>query len=326
MSASAKAPSSDVGTAFRQFVEGRASSVPLPGSGSTWQRFEALRTCAAEDLSLARLVEGHLDALAILAEAGHGIRPGVAYGVWASRSRNGGTVARPVDGGWRLTGSKSFCSGSGLIDRALVTADAPDGYRLIDLDLEEHVTSVEPNSWPAVGMADSVSESLTFGGPVVSESDLIGGAGFYTNRCGFWFGAIGVAACWYGGASGLVAHLIDTLDAEPGDHVSAELGRAVAQLGAMHDSLSNAAKDIDEDPEDLLERARFTALKVRQVVHDLSADVLSTVAAAGGARPLCHDRAQARRAADLYVYLAQHHGAADAAELGRLSLRMHSWL
>ena len=46
--------------------------------------------------------------------------------------------------------------------------------------------------------------------------------------------------------------------------------------------------------------------------------VLGRVAAAGGARPLCHDRSQAQRAADLYVYLAQHHGPQDAVEIGRL--------
>ena len=46
--------------------------------------------------------------------------------------------------------------------------------------------------------------------------------------------------------------------------------------------------------------------------------MLERVVEAGGARMLGHVAAQARRAADLGVYLSQHHGGADAADLGRL--------
>ena len=88
----------------------------------------------------------------------------------------------------------------------------------------------------------------------------------------------------------------------------------------MADVLGEAARYIDGDPGDRQGAARFRALTVRQAVHDSSLEVLSLTAAAGGARPLCHDRAQARRAADLYVYLAQHHGGSDAAQIGRLAL------
>lgn len=43
---------------------------PLPGSGGTAERFAALRAVAEDDLCLARLVEGHVDATAVLAELG----------------------------------------------------------------------------------------------------------------------------------------------------------------------------------------------------------------------------------------------------------------
>ncbi|MFB7664020.1 hypothetical protein ACFC1R_08735 [Kitasatospora sp. NPDC056138] len=42
--------------------------LPLPGSGRTRTRWETLTRWAQWDLSLARLAEGHTDALAILAE------------------------------------------------------------------------------------------------------------------------------------------------------------------------------------------------------------------------------------------------------------------
>jgi hypothetical protein len=310
----------NVHQAVRQFIEKEAVDLPLPGSGRTRQRFEALAAAAAADLSVGRLVEGHVDALAILAEADMAAHEDAIYGVWAARSRHGVTLAIPVDSGWLLGGQKPFCSGIGIIDRVLVTAEAPDGYRLFDIDPEEQVVAVDPHSWPAVGMADSASETLDFGGPVIERSQAVGGPGFYTARPGFWFGAAGVAACWYGGAVGLVDHLLAGVAPEPGDHVLADLGRAISHVEAMRSALQESARGIDADPMDNEAGARLRALTVRQIVHDLSLNVLAAVAAAGGARPLCHDAAQARRAADLYVYLAQHHGGADAADIGRLAL------
>lgn len=283
------------------------------------ERFKILASLAEEDLSLARLGEGHADALAILGEAGHGIRhPGTRYGVWAARSGSGNVIATPVPGGWTLIGRKPFCSGSGLLDRALVTAEAPDGYRLFDVVTSEVVVDTAQDSWPAVGMADSLSETLTFGGSIVPRDEEVGPPGFYSDRPGFWFGACGVAACWSGGARGLVSGVLECTSADPGELVLMEIGRAASWLQAAEDSLWSVARAIDADPADKLDRARLRALAVRQIVHDCCEAVLRLTAAAGGARPLCHDPAQARRAADLYVYLSQHHGDVDAVRLGRL--------
>ena len=299
--------------------------LPLPGRGDTWERFEILASLAEEDLSLARLGEGHADALAILEESGSSRHSEASYGVWAARSGAGGVTATPVVGGWKLAGRKPFCSGSGMVDRALVTAEAPDGYRLFDVDTAEVVVDAIPDSWPAVGMADSLSETLIFGGPVVTEDDAVGPPGFYTDRPGFWFGACGVAACWFGGARGLVAGVVGRLGSDPGEVVLMEIGKAVGSLQAMGDALKSVATAIDADPEDKLEHARPRAMAVRQIVHDFSGAILRQTAAAGGARPLCHDAGQARRAADLYVYLAQHHGGADAVSLGRWALEGQRW-
>jgi alkylation response protein AidB-like acyl-CoA dehydrogenase len=303
------------------------SDLPLPGDGATWDRFDALASLGAEDLSLARLAEGHADALAILSESGRGVPiPGPSYGVWAARSGAGGVSATPVAGGWQLSGSKPFCSGSGMLDRALVTAESPDGYRLFDVATAEVVIDTVPDSWPAVGMADSRSETVRFGGAVVPEDDAVGPPGFYTERPGFWFGACGVAACWFGGARGLVAAVVDSLSGDPGELVLMELGKAVSDIRGMHDALRSVATAIDGDPQDQSDQGRSRALTVRQIVHDSSERVLAHTAAAGGARPLCLDAGQAQRAADLYVYLSQHHGGADAAWLGRLAVEDPRWI
>ena len=310
---------------LKRIAQVEAPTLPLPGSGQTWRRFRALSLWAAENLSLGRLAEGHVDALAILDEAGMKPVSGATYGVWAARTGSDGTTARQESDGWHLTGQKPFCSGNGVIDRALVTADAPDGYRLFDVTLDEHVVATHQDSWVAVGMADSLSDTLEFGGPSIPGNLAIGGPDFYLARPGFWVGAIGVAACWYGGAKALVDHVTDTLPPISSDLVMAEIGHAVAQVNAMRWLLENAAHSIDDDPYDTKGEGRMRAMVLRHAVQHGATQVLGHVAAAGGARPLCHDRSQAQRAADLYVYLAQHHGPQDAAEIGRLALSGAAW-
>jgi alkylation response protein AidB-like acyl-CoA dehydrogenase len=296
------------------------SPVPLPGHGSTRERFERLAAVAEQDLAMARLVEGDADARAILSESGR-ISPDddITYGVWAARSPSAELRAVPTADGWLLHGTKAFCSGSGVIDRALVTAEAPDGYRLFDVSTGDVVTSVVPDSWPAVGMADSASETLVIDGARLPASSAVGPPGFYTDRPGFWFGACGVAACWFGGARGLVRGVVRLLGPDPDQLVLAELGRQSAGLWAMHRLLVDVAAAIDADPDDRSARAQDRALALRQVVHDGCAALLASTAVAGGARPLCHDPQQARRAADLHVYLAQHHGPRDAVGLGQVA-------
>jgi hypothetical protein len=278
-------------TAHLQAWVEEVDKLPHPGQGETWTRFARLGQVAEDDLALARLSEGHADAVAILGEAGGAGGRGV-YGVWAARSSSGDLRATPCPGGWRLDGVKAFCSGAGIIDRALVTADAPDGARLFDVDLRREGIAVLPDSWPAVGMAASASATVSFDGVDIPTGQAVGGPGFYTSRIGFWWGAAGVAAGWWGGAVGLLTGVRDHL-----------AGREPAEV-------------IDGGPVDLA-AARHAARIAREVVHDGAVAVLAGAAAAGGARPICLDRTQSRRSADLYAYLAQHHVGPDAAALGR---------
>src|SRR5580693_3748707 len=71
--------------AFAGAAESGRLDLPLPGSGRTRERWARLAGLAAQDLSLARLGEGHADAVAILAElGGPAPEPGSRWGVWAA--------------------------------------------------------------------------------------------------------------------------------------------------------------------------------------------------------------------------------------------------
>jgi len=300
---------------FAAAVESGQLDLPLPGSGRTRQRWAALAELADEDLSLARLGEGHADAVAILAElAGPRPRAGSRWGVWAANPPGPALVATPAGDGWRLRGTKQYCSGARTCTHALVTAAAPDGMRLFAVTTE--ALAPLPGTWPATGMAGSDTLDVGFDDILAAS---VGRPGGYVDRPGFTHGGVGVAACWYGGARAVGRMLLSTAGKyDVGPHALAHLGAVDVALGAARSALERAADEIDADPDDGAAAGRGRALRVRALVEAVATEVMGRVGRALGAGPLCHDEAHSRRVADLTVYLRQHHAERSLAELGAL--------
>jgi alkylation response protein AidB-like acyl-CoA dehydrogenase len=290
--------------------------LPRPGGGRTWERWAALADLAGEDLSLARLSEGHADALAILAELGAGSPPGGSrWGVWAAQPPGPGLTASRAAGGWRLDGIKRYCSGARSCTHALVTAAAPDGIRLFAVAADDLVPVA--GTWPATGMAGSDTLDVEFTG---IAAEPVGDPGGYTDRPGFAHGGAGVAACWYGGARGVGQTLLTAaVKRDVGPHALAHLGAVDLALQTARDALERAAAEIDADPADREHGGWRRTLRVRALVEATATEVMARVGRALGAGPLCHDQAHGRRVADLTVYLRQHHAERDLAELGALA-------
>lgn len=301
-----------VGRRFAAAGAGGELDLPLPGSGRTLHRFAALAALAGEDPVLGRLGEGHADAVAILTElTATPPPPGDLWGVWAAARDS--LRATPGPGGWRIEGERAWCSGARVCTRALVTAATDAGIRLFALDTTAAGVIAVVGSWPAVGMAASDTLTVRFTA-VVGEP--VGAPGAYTDRPGFWHGSIGVAACWYGAAAGVARLLLDRArhGKTAGDpHAMAHLGAIDATLSAAGDALRAAAAAIDADPG---ADRRWEAMRVRAAVERAATEVLDRVGRATGAGPLGHDRAHARRVADLTVYLRQSHAERDLADLG----------
>jgi alkylation response protein AidB-like acyl-CoA dehydrogenase len=318
-------PGARVAAAFADAVRSGRLDLPLPGAGRTRERWAALAELAEEDLSLARLAEGHADALAILAELGAGEPPaGSRWGVWAAQPPGPGLTARRSGSGWRLDGVKRYCSGAHSCTDALVTADAPDGNRLFAVATRD--LSPVPGTWPATGMAASDTLDVGFTG---IPGQPVGGPGSYTGRPGFAHGGVGVAACWYGGARGVGKTLLAAAaQRDIGPHALAHLGAVDIALGAARTALDVAAGEIDADPQDRAgpqNAGALRALRVRGLVEAVATEVMQRVGRALGAGPLSHDEAHSRRVADLTVYLRQHHAERDLAELGALVAGRGAW-
>lgn len=303
--------------AFVAAVADGGLDLPLPGGGRTLERWRALVDLAADDLCVARLAEAHLDALAILAELGGPSAPaGSRWGVWAAHPPQPALVADQTGDGWLLQGTKPWCSGARACTHALVSADAPDGYRLFAVEL----AAARPiaGTWHAVGMAGSDSLDVDLSGVAASP---VGGPGDYLDRPGFWHGAMAVAACWYGGAVGVGRALLEANARRPlSPHALAHLGAVDSALSAVSTGLAGAATCVDDDPQDLGGGARLTAGRLRAQTERTATEVLDRVGRALGAAPLCRDPRHAALAADLPVYLRQSHAETDLAGLGALAL------
>lgn len=307
---------------LQQLVEQGLDAIPLPASGQTLARWRALALVARHDLSLAKLYEGHTDALAILGElnAASKAPPHSTWGVWAAEAPGARVMITPaVDGRVRLEGEKHWCSGAANVSHAILTAWFADGRgpQLVRLALAQTGVEVSAQAWQAVGMHASASLDVRLRGVV---ADLVGGIGDYLSRPGFWQGGAGIAACWHGGALMLAdtlreATMPDT-DAARSPLRLASLGRVDLALCATAALLREAAAWIDRHPG---RDAMHTALRVRLSAEATASAVLAEVGRALGAAPYCRDRRFARMAADLPVFIRQSHADRDLTALGGLT-------
>jgi alkylation response protein AidB-like acyl-CoA dehydrogenase len=263
--------------------------LPLPGSGRTAQRWHRLARLAEIDVVAGRLAEAHTDAVAILSEL-EGPPPDAdeLWGVWAAEAPDAVVTARGAGDALILDGTKAWCSGAGLCTRALVTARLDDGKRgLFAADLRGSGVRPLEYTWRNAGMAESDTRSVQFSGATAIP---VGGPDEYLERPGFWFGAIGVAACWLGGARAVAAPMYRRAAGRSvDDHLLAHLGAVDAAIAAAEAALAVAANHVDADPQNRSGLAELTARRVRAIVEKTVDEALVRTDRALGPGPLCLD-------------------------------------
>jgi hypothetical protein len=288
--------------------------LPPPGGGQTAARWAVLAAVARRNLTVARVLEAHSDALAILGEAGDP-PPDGTWGVFAAETAQHRLDAAGAAGA-ALTGVKPWCSLAGQLDSALVTAHAGPERQLFAVSLRHPSVTVDPpGAWVARGLRAVTSQPVRFD---ATPARAVGAPGWYLTRPGFAWGAIGVAACWHGGARGLQDTLARVTAGRAGDLAALHAGTVDAALFASAAALASAARDLDAGRAggaagDVL------ALRVRAVVADTVERVLRQVGHALGPAPLAFDEEHARRVADLELYVRQHHAERDLARLGAVT-------
>ena len=316
---------------LHELIRAGLADLPAPGSGRTLERWQALTQVAAQDLSLAKLFEGHTDALAIMRELGAPpAPPGSSWGMWAAEPPDARVVFQSLDDddsvyagaaddghSVRIDGRKAWCSGAKAVSHGLLTVWRNDGTGpfLASVAMRQPGVQVSSQGWPAIGMAASASVDVVF---TCARAQLVGQAGAYLERPGFWHGGAGIAACWLGGAQAL-AHALWHATSQGGasdKNLLRHIALGKVDLALQHTAalLRMGAAWIDAQP---ASDASALALRLRLSAESSADLVLLETGRALGAAPFCKDAGFARMACDLPVYLRQSHAERDFSALGQ---------
>jgi hypothetical protein len=339
-------------------------SAPKPGDGRTARLWELLASVAAVDVAAARVLEPHLDAGAILSQAGTPEAFTGSWGVYAAEAPGTRLTAGPRDAepggagpagkaaGVQLNGSKPWCSLAQFVDHAVVTAHTETGGRAsFAVDLRAAGVTCDVPEWTSRGLHEIPSGTVHFDRvPAVP----LGGDGWYFQRPGFAWGGMGVAACWLGGAVALGRHFEAALlrgarsQREPDQVALAALGEVDRILTSTLQYLARAADAVDAARADRESSVAVAdgepnagggigldgsavggwseALRVRGTVAAAVERVQLLVSQNLGPGPLAFDERYGKCMADLSLYVRQHHATRDDAQLGALTLKgEHAW-
>lgn len=252
-----------------------------------------VRAVSAADGSVGRILDGHLNALERLSVYLPDLDPGDGlHGVWGADPALGeGPPARAVDGA--LHGVKTFCSGAGGLDRALVLADGMLAY----VDLGRGVT-VDESWYRSSGLRASASHRVVFdGAPVLG---VLGERGSIGEQPWFARDAVRTSGTWAGLADAAAASALALLAAKPGtgDLEALAAGRIETQRRTIELWLAEAARRDELD-------GAFAAHE-RDAVAAACRALFDEAVRACGSRPLATADTLDRAKRDLDVFLLQH--------------------
>jgi len=286
-----------------------------PNPVSYAEELALLRSVAAADTGVARILDGHLNAVERLrVHAPPDLRDAELAAIATGARRAGVWGADPVPGegeparvaGEALHGTKTFCSGAGGLERAIVLArtDGADAPVAAWVDLTAVETIEIDRVWfRGAGMRSSASHRVTFAGtPVLA---LLGPPGALVAQPWFARDALRTAATWAGAADAAVDDALARLAARPatGDLEALAAGRLRTWQETIGLWLRAAAAELDtrrpEDPGAFAARAR-TALA------DAARAILDEAERATGSRPAAAGSVLDRAARDLRLFLLQH--------------------
>jgi alkylation response protein AidB-like acyl-CoA dehydrogenase len=286
-----------------------------------------VREVSRADGSVGRILDGHFNAVERLTVACPGTLSGeeraevaageLLLGVWGADPGPGeGEPARLRDeqGATTLHGVKTFCSGAGGVQRALVVArDEAGERRLAYVELGSGV-SIDHSWYRGEGLRASESHRLVFdGAPVLA---VLGGPGEASREPWFSRDAIRTSATWAGIADSVLGAALSLLRerGEPNDLAALAAGRMRVAVGTIERWIRHAAEQAEHadtaEHDDAAAEAgpglAGTAIEARWAIAAAARELAAEAAAACGSRPLATGGALSRGRRDLDLFLLQH--------------------
>jgi hypothetical protein len=293
------------------------------------QEIALVRAVASVDASTARILDGHFNGVERVAMCAPGelrerelaevARGTILLGVWgADPSGREGTPAwieRATDGALLLQGTKSFCSGAGGVQRALVVArDWNDERRLAYVDTRNSL-EIDRGWYRASGLRASESHLVHFHDtPVLA---LLGDADELLREPYISGDGVRTAATWAGIADCILGRTLAVLDAEKADDLRLHaLGRMRVAHGTIDRWLEHTATRLHDE-----QRPGELAGECRVAVADAARVISAEAAGVCGARELAAGGVLDRARRDLDLFLLQHRLEPKLVALGRSALQ-----
>ncbi|PSO17082.1 acyl-CoA dehydrogenase family protein [Bradyrhizobium sp. MOS003] len=271
-----------------------------------------LRLLGSADLSVARIYEGHVNAVSLLARYGHrdqmqALSGHVANGglsaVWGADDAEGLHV---IDGNPRvLRGRKILASGAGFVTDPIVTAVAEGSQIMCLLHLTDQ--KVDLSGWTAQGMRSTATGAIDLSGTVISSNNVVGVAGDFMRQPHFSGGAWRFCAAHTGAIERLVDLFRDHLVARGrgGDPYQQErLAQCIASAKTARQWVEEAARRLSTDEPGSINVVAFANL-TRMVTERCALDVMEAVQRGVGLTSFVRPHPIERISRDLATYLRQ---------------------
>jgi alkylation response protein AidB-like acyl-CoA dehydrogenase len=295
----------------------------------TYETLMLLKHIGRGNLAVGRIYEGHVNALQLIQTFGSEEQIAVyaedardrhyIFGVWNAEAQDGVKVIPLENGGARLEGSKTFCSGASYVQRPFVNGTLPDGkWQMCIVPMEQVATVSDPSWWQPSGMKATVSYKIDFTGVELEPQHLIGKSGDYIRQPWLSGGAIRFAAVQLGGAEALFnmsRDFLRSLQRTSDPYQEMRLGQIAIALESGHLWLRGVADLMAEyhpifggSPEaDNLDATRIVtyANMVRTAIEQICMDTIQHCERSIGTRGLLPPQPMERVIRDLTIYLRQ---------------------
>ena len=173
------------------------------------------------DLSVGRIIEGHINALLLIDKYGTGLQKktyfdraiqGDLFGIWNTEMEWERVELKKKDNNLFLSGAKDFCTGGLNINFAIINAAHNKGPRMVILPIQKLTHLQEDWShWNPSGMRASVSCRIDFTKTRITEDQLLGVVHDYYKDPFFSWGAVRFSAVQLGGAQSIIDKVVEDL-------------------------------------------------------------------------------------------------------------------
>ncbi|WP_142527980.1 acyl-CoA dehydrogenase family protein [Pedobacter westerhofensis] len=237
------------------------------------------------------------------------------FGVWNTDGATG--ISFAVDHSTvSINGSKGFCSGSSLVDYALIggKTDQPlaaSDWQMVVVPMDQvEEYRIDRNSWKPMGMKASVSHTIDFSGIILDGDAVLGAPGDYLRAPFFLSGAIRFAAVQLGMAEAVynkTMSFLRSLNRLDDPFQKMRIGKMAMAIHTGQLWIQNAGhefdrlKGMDEQHERLIAYAHLSRL----TVESTCLEVLELSARCVGAKGLMAPGDLERWHRDLSYYLRQ---------------------